>query len=109
MEYRRESPNRCTSNSDGKFVIRKYHSSRFQYTSVWKHVSKPAGDKGDIKTMKASLQLRWLIIDEIHMVSARLLADVDTKLRNYARAVDPRLKDANKHTRPFAGINLLCS
>ena len=38
--------------------------------------------------MKAILQLRWLIIDEIRMVSACVLADIDTELRNYARAVD---------------------
>ena len=43
------------------------------------------------------------------MVSARLLADVDTKLRNYARGVDPFLQDAKLNTRPFAGINLLRS
>ena len=73
------------------------------------NVSNPAGDKGDIKTMKAIFQLRWLIIDEIRMVSARLLADVDTKLRSFARAVDPYVKDAKKDPRPFAGVNLLCS
>ena len=62
-----------------------------------------------MKTMNAILRLRCLIIDEIRMVSARLLADVDTQLRNYARGVDPFLKDAKNNTRPFAGINLLCS
>ena len=56
--------------------------------------SKPAGDKGDLDTMKAILQLLCLIIDEIRMVSARLLADVDTKLRSFARAVDPYVKDS---------------
>ena len=30
----------------------------------------PSGDKSHINTMKAMLQLRWLIIDEISMVSA---------------------------------------
>ena len=50
-----------------------------------------------------------IIIGDICMVSARLLADIDTKLRNYARAVDPFLKDAKNNTRPVAGINLLCS
>ena len=31
----------------------------------------PSGDRSEIKTIKASLQLRWLIIDEICMASAR--------------------------------------
>ena len=60
-------------------------------------------------TMKAILQLRWLIIDDINMVSARILADVDTKLRRFARAVDPYVKDASKNPRPVAGLNILCS
>ena len=62
-----------------------------------------------MNTMKALLHLRWLIIDEIRMVSARLLADVGTKLRSCARAVDPYVKDANHNTRPFAGLNVSCS
>ena len=43
------------------------------------------------------------------MVSARLPADIGTKLRDHARAVDPFLKDAKNNTRPVAGINLLRS
>ena len=43
--------------------------------------TKPAGDKRDMKTMKAILQLQWLIIDEISMVSARFLL---TLTRSYA-------------------------
>ena len=62
-----------------------------------------------MNTVKALLQLRWLIIDEIRMVSARLLADVDTKLRSCARAVGPCVKDAKTNTRSFAGLNVLCS
>ena len=56
-----------------------------------KHVYTKEGtsEKNDLETMKTILQLRWLIIDEISMVSARLLADVDQKLRFYARGVDP--------------------
>ena len=58
--------------------------------------AKPAGDKGDLNTMKAILQLRWLTIDEISMVSARWLADIDTKLRSFARAADPYVKVRRK-------------
>ena len=70
--------------------------------------SKPAGDKRDLNTMKAVLRLRWLIIDEINMVCARLLADIDTTLRSFARAVDPYVV-GSKSMRPLAGLNLLCS
>ena len=73
------------------------------------NVSTPTGDTGDMKTMKPSLQLRWLIIDEICMVSARLLADVDTKLRSFARAVNPYVKEAYTNPRPCAGLTILCS
>jgi hypothetical protein len=62
-----------------------------------------------IKTMNALLQLRWLIIDEISMVSARLLADVDLKLRSYVRAADPFAHNANSALRPFAGVDVLFS
>ena len=48
-----------------------------------------SNDKKSRDVMKAVLQLRWLIIDEISMVSARLLADIDQKLRSYYNSVDP--------------------
>ena len=38
-----------------------------------------------------------------------MLADVDTKLRSFARVVDPYVKDANGNPRHFAGLYLLCS
>ena len=43
------------------------------------------------------------------MVSAKLLADIDTKLRSLARDVDKYAKDAKNEMRPFAGVNILCS
>ena len=62
-----------------------------------------------IVTMKALLQLRWLIIDEISMVSARLLADTDLKLRSYVRSADPFAHNSKNVLRPFAGVNVLFS
>ena len=47
---------------------------------------------------KQLLQWRWLIIDEISMVGARLLADVDCKLRALAGA-----------SSPFKKINVVCN
>ena len=59
--------------------------------------------------MKSMLMLRWLIIDEISMVSARLLADIDSRLRTYYRANCDFACDENKVLRPFAGVNVLFS
>ena len=62
-----------------------------------------------IDTMKALLQLRWLIIDEISMVSARLLADIDQKLRSFSRAGDPFARPGQGRLRPFAGLYVVFS
>ena len=67
------------------------------------------GANKDLTTAKAILQWRWLIIDEISMVSAKLLAAVDMKMRHYARGVDPFARDRTNTTRPFAGVNVLFS
>ena len=49
---------------------------------------------------KRVLQWRWLIIDEISMVSARLLGLVDEKLRNVVRDIGAN-KSKDGHVRPF--------
>ena len=67
------------------------------------------GSNQDIKIAKSILQWRWLIIDEISMVSAKLLARIDMKLRHYARTVDPYAIYGNAATRPFGGLNVICS
>ena len=43
------------------------------------------------------------------MVSARLLADIDEKLRSYHRSVDPFARNAQNRLRPFAGVSVLFS
>ena len=53
--------------------------------------------------------LRWLIIDEISMVNARLLADIDHQLRNYYRHNSELAFTQKKVLRPFAGVNILFS
>ena len=65
--------------------------------------------KKDIESANAVLQYRWIIIDEISRVSAKLLADIDTQLRSLARYVYLYARDAKKQMRPVAGVNLLCS
>ena len=64
-----------------------------------------SNEKKNLDAMKAILQLRWLIIDEISMVSARLLADIDHKLRSYYNTVDKFALDNKGHLRPLAGLN----
>ncbi len=56
---------------------------------------------------KRVLQWRWLIIDEISMVSARLLGLVDEKLRNVVRDIGTN-KWTGGYVRPFARLNVFC-
>ena len=58
---------------------------------------------------KQLLQCRWLIIDEISMVSARLLADIDCKLRSLSRATSPFIKNKHGKHHPFGGLNIVFS
>ena len=55
------------------------------------------------------LQWRWLIIDEISMVSAKLLADVDCKLRFLSRGNSPFTKSSQGKQHPFGGLNIIFS
>ncbi|CAE8714602.1 unnamed protein product [Polarella glacialis] len=53
------------------------------------------------------LQCRWLIIDEISMVSARLLAAADMKLRDVIRRLHTCKATASGHDRSFGGLDVL--
>jgi len=57
---------------------------------------------------KRVLQWRWLIIDEISMVSAKLFAEVDVKLRSTVRQVGTQKLGGDMVDRPFGGLNVLC-
>ena len=56
---------------------------------------------------KRVLQWRWLIIDEISMVSAKLLAEMDVKLRSVVRRIGTAKLDEQGIDRPFGGLNVL--
>ena len=56
-----------------------------------------------------SPQWRWLIVDEMSMVSASLLAEMDTKLRNVIRDIGTQKKDGVGSSRPFGGLNVVMS
>ena len=62
-----------------------------------------------MEVAKSVLQWRWLIIDEISMVSAKLLAEVDVKLGSVIREICPMKKNGKAQDRPFGGLNVLCS
>ena len=61
-----------------------------------------------MEVAKRVLQWRWLIIDEISMVSAKLLADVDMKMRQVVRVIGTNKKDGACIDRPFGGLNVIC-
>ena len=51
--------------------------------------------------------MRWLIIDEIGMVNASLLYEIDFKLRALACASSPFTKNKHGKHHPFGGIHIL--
>ena len=50
---------------------------------------------------------RWLIIDEISMVSARFLAGIDLRLRAAMKAIGTMQHDSTMKERPFGGLNVI--
>ncbi len=59
------------------------------------------------ETAKRMSCWRWLIIDEISMVNARLLAQVEQRMRAVMPAANPWKLDSHGQARPFAGVNVL--
>jgi hypothetical protein len=55
------------------------------------------------------MQWRWLIVDEVHMVSAKLMAEIDMKLRQMVRVKHTLRGDAKGSPRALGGINILFS
>ena len=53
------------------------------------------------------LQLRWLIIDEISMVSVELLAKLEQACRRVIRNGSPFKRDTANIDKPFGGLNVL--
>ena len=65
--------------------------------------TKPAqyGSKKEIESAKAVLQYRWIIIDEISMVSAKLLADIDTNIEKFGQRCGFVCKRCKEPNAPF--------
>ena len=52
-------------------------------------------------------QWRWLVIDEVSMLNAALVAEIDMRLRNLVSAVRGTKKDKRGQIRSFGGINVI--
>ncbi|CAJ1385553.1 unnamed protein product, partial [Effrenium voratum] len=50
---------------------------------------------------------RWLVVDEVSMVNARLLAQVEQRLRAVVPSASQWKRGATGELRPFAGVNVL--
>ena len=59
------------------------------------------------ETARGLRHLRWLIIDEISMVSAAFLASIDMQLRSIMTNVHKTKKDGDNRSRPFGGLNVI--
>ena len=62
-----------------------------------------------LEVCKQILQWRWLIRDEIGMASARLLADVDVKLRSLVLSSSMHKTDQRGLIRPSGGLGVIFS
>ena len=76
--------------------------------------NKPQDDKSRGKASQKQanvaervMQRCWLIIDEVSMVSAKLLAEIDMKLRQMVRAKHTLRGDAQGFARAFGGVDIL--
>ena len=63
--------------------------------------------ESNVEVAKRVLQWRWVIIDEISMVSVKLLATIDMKLRSVIRAVGTEKVKHLGVDRSFGGLNVL--
>lgn len=59
------------------------------------------------KIAKKWLQTRWLVIDEVSMLSAKFLAEIDCRLRSLIRERGTYKIDSSGHERPLAGLNVI--
>ena len=72
------------------------------------HIGKFANNaEASTLTSKRLAQLRWIIIDEISMVSARLLAQLERRLRDVIPTASEFKCNAEGQVRSFAGVNII--
>ena len=61
------------------------------------------------ETARRIAHWRWLIADEVGMISARLLAQVEARTRSAVPKASQWKHDADGNVRPFAGLNVIFS
>ena len=69
-----------------------------------------AGTSDGLQRLAKEMVLwKWLIIDEISMVSARLLSEIDSRLRCAARSIGTMKRDAECSKWRFGGLIVIFS
>ena len=68
-------------------------------------ISQAATRSSDIA--RRVLQWRWLFIDEVSMVSAKLLSEIDQKLRSIMSDVNKMKRGFDGQSKPFGGLNVV--
>ena len=63
----------------------------------------------EAKRTKELVLWKWLIVDEISMVSAWFLSEIDSRLRCAARSMGTMKREADGSKRPFGGLNVIFS
>jgi len=56
---------------------------------------------------KRLAHLRWLIIDEVSMISAGFLAQIDTQLRSILHNINNVKPNGQQESQPFGGLNVI--
>ena len=80
-------------------------------SKLWTKTNAAQGEhpKKQMEDAKQLLQRRWLFIDDICMLSATLLAEVDHNARHPVRSTCPQAARKTTSARSFDGYHVICS
>ena len=97
--------NTMASNIDG-YTIHHWGSISFR-DEKGREIGNKGGKRDTSLLFHRCINLRWLLIDEISMVSAELLAELQYLVNQAVRIPHTYKKRQDKTIRPFGGINTL--
>ena len=97
--------NTMASNIDG-YTIHHWGSISFR-DEKGNEIGNKGGKRDTSLLFRRCINLRWLLIDEISMVSAELLAELQYLVNQAVRIPNTYKKRQDKTFRPFGGINTL--